>query len=389
MIDHVLFFTYLPLTKKMEEDFYMRELMAHGYKVTYVDLSIMYGRSTAAASQEYPAYVIRVASIAEFENIIRSVSQHTLVIPIVTFNYQVLRLFKIVTKYNIRLGYFGRGMIPTPALQKNLLQRIFSNIGSYMSVKRLVAFLQNQFAFYHKLLGKVKRYDVIFSAGRYGILGIGTGNKLDMKTAQIIPINYFDYDKYLSLEAMREPLVAEPYCVFIDQCLPYHPDIKLFGLKQIDPEKYFASLNNYFDELEKRFKLKVVIAAHPKADYSNNPYKGRQVFKYQTAELVKFSEFALTHNSTSISFGILYNKPLVVLYNKEVGELFNRKQMQFFNDFIDGHFADTDIPAEAQQLGELKINQEKYEHYKYNFLTSRESEQERTVNIFINSLSQL
>ncbi|HEY8896735.1 MAG TPA: hypothetical protein VIM79_18050 [Niastella sp.] len=389
MIDHILFFTYLPLTKKIEEDFYIRELIAHNYKVTYVDLSIVYGKSAAAASQEYPAYVTRIASVAEFENIIRSVSEHTLVIPIVTFNYQVLQLFKIVSKYNLRLGFFGRGMIPTPALQKSLLQRVFSNIGSYMSIKRLGAFLQNKVAFYHKLFGKVKRYDIVFSAGRYGVLTIGTGNELDIKTAKIIDINYFDYDKYLDLETMHAPLVAEPYCVFIDQYLPYHPDIKLFGLKNINPQKYFDSLNNYFDEIEKRFRLKVVIAAHPKADYSNNPYKGRQILTYQTAELVKFSEFALTHNSTSVSFCILYNKPIVILYNEEVGELFNRKQMQFLSNFIGGSFADTDLPAAAQQLNELQIDREKYEHYKYNFLTSGNSEREKTVNIFINSLSQL
>src|SRR5690606_16034895 len=96
--------------------------------------------------------------------------------------------------------------------------------------------------------------------------------------------------------------------VFLDIMLVDHPDSQRIGNNAVVPrELYFSQLNRFFDQVEKKTGLPVVIASHPKADYTTE-FEHRLCIKNKTAELSIGAELILTHGSLSISYALLAEK---------------------------------------------------------------------------------
>ena len=133
-------------------------------------------------------------------------------------------------------------------------------------------------------------------------------------------IHHIKYDSYLE-SIKNHSIVNYKYAVFVDSNLPFLSDIiDSRGEKSVEPNKYFNLLNNFFDYLEKKYNLKIIIAPHPKADYDNSIFKQREIIKYKTDNLIKNSEIVITHDSTSIINAVLSKKNLVFVYYNEMLE---------------------------------------------------------------------
>ena len=67
----------------------------------------------------------------------------------------------------------------------------------------------------------------------------------------------------------------------------------------------------FFDYIEHKFHVRIIIAAHPKSNYDakSDYYQGRTIIKGDTARLVKDSSFVIASQSTAINLAILFNKP--------------------------------------------------------------------------------
>lgn len=133
------------------------------------------------------------------------------------------------------------------------------------------------------------------------------------KHTQIVHIHSLDYEAYLKTLSNENHLVGGKYWVFIDEYLPYHPDLKEQTNIKVDPDLYYLELRRFFHHIEEKYKVKVVVASHPRGDYSKHPeaYKGFQVFRYVTNDLIKDSEVVLSHFSTCDSYVTLYHKPII------------------------------------------------------------------------------
>ena len=105
------------------------------------------------------------------------------------------------------------------------------------------------------------------------------------------------------------------YVVYIGQYFPFHSDTqRLEGEKVIQlAPSFYQSMNKFFERVENELKCEVIIAEHPSAKHSDNPYNGRQIIYYQTAELIRDSLAVCMHFSNSSSFVILYDKPVALL----------------------------------------------------------------------------
>ncbi len=140
-------------------------------------------------------------------------------------------------------------------------------------------------------------------------------------------INQPDYERYLQIEKMNEkPLTHDKYVVYLDQYFLYHPTVALVNPNVDIPslrEPFFCALNAYFDKVEKMLNCKVVIAAHPVANYKTNPFNGREIFYFKTAELIRDCEAVILHSSSSISFAVLYDKPVSIVSNEQIEKLPN------------------------------------------------------------------
>jgi len=231
-----------------------------------------------------------------------------------------------------------------------------------------------------KKMGLISPFNVVFKAGTA---------PSDVKSLREVPINFFDYDNYMNANKIKERIIKGPYCVFLDVNLPFHDDLKWVGLTYVDPKKYYLSLNKFFNLLEKKYKIEVVIAAHPTAKYDDKIFYGRKILKGVAPQLVKDSEFVISHHSTSISYAVLNKKPIVFIYSDDILRAYKETIVSFIKDFseyLGRGMWNIDEITSAEQVVIGPVSEQKYDMYKYSFLTSKEVENKRSEEIFLEGI---
>jgi hypothetical protein len=142
--------------------------------------------------------------------------------------------------------------------------------------------------------------------------------KLVSRKTDIIHSCSFDFNLYLdSIDSgkLDNGLNAdkEQFIVFLDEFLPFHPDYLSANVASpCAPELYYPALVSFFEAIESKLGCEVVVAAHPRSSYEHRPdyFGGRKIFFGKTHQLVKQSKGVITHGSTSVSFAVIYKKPI-------------------------------------------------------------------------------
>lgn len=199
-----------------------------------------------------------------------------------------------------------------------------------------------------------------------------------------IYINHPDYEKFIYDEEV--PAVQnQKYAVFIDTFYPLHPDLSFYfnaATHNIDVDEYRRLMCNFFDYLEIKYNLNIVIAAHPKSIYNGSEFGNRLIFKNRTANLIKYSNFVITHESNSISYIALSNKPFVMVYPKSY------KTIYFLYNYITalakvcGRQAYDIDSCNWNDIEITPLDIEIRNNYIYTYLTSQITDKRRNVDIF-------
>lgn len=379
----VIYISNLPLTKKLEEDFYLNELVSSNFKAEYWDIANLYFRDLKLPDTVDRNYVKRFNNFKIFQDAISAEDiQNTIFIPLITFGWPSIKLYSMLTKYKCRIySYCAVGPVNYSGVT---FERILSNfnLGFF---KKLFRYLLYKLSIFYLKLGIIKYPDTVFVMG-------SRSASLQERFSKVIYINSTDYDRYMQVRNKTEKLITYKYCVFLDDCLINHPDLKLLNIKSADPIEYYGRLNNFFDVIEKRFSVKVIIAAHPKSDYKDNPFGGRQIYRSKTNELVKDCEFAITTISTATNYPVLYNKPIILFFTDGLARKYSifschataismARELDCPVYNID-HVRDEDIVIDD-------VDVEKYDAWKYSYLTSKESENKSSNDIVIDYLKNL
>lgn len=401
MIKKVVFFRCLPLTRKIYSDFYIQEIQDAGFSVEYWYLPFVL--SVPQGIEYYETDCVKV--IESYNSLSKTLKsedrKNTLFVSIQTYNGDVLRLFWIMTKKRCKLAVFGRNMIPLPKGDTEKHETKASKAIRFMSkfkslsiakIKRLVV---NKLACYLKQWGIVKSYDVLFLSAETGIDAYGYKSNREIFSSKHVLVNGDDYDRALSMSNSKR-LIDENFIVFIDTCLPLHPDIQVCNLKSMDPATYYYDLNAFFDKIESDTGLKIVIAAHPKAlIYKNEDYfGGRTVIFGKTAELIRDSSLVLSHNSTSIGYAVFYEKPVILLVSNAMKEsqretydstLCFSKELNSTLICVD----DYSKMGQGLKLENVLIDKDAYSRYKYRYLTNPKTENTLSYKLVIEGLKHL
>lgn len=384
----VVFVRYLPLTKAIYTDLYFEVLLQNGIEVTYLDLTTLFFPDKITPDEFGFNGIIKINSYEQLEKYLNGQeNENVLYVSIMTFEARIFKLFRLFTRFNLKLGVFSRGVFPDSAETKNKIKltRIFKSL----YFQRVNVFIKNKITILAKKSGFIKPYDYVFKAGEYGYFGLGIGSEIDFGRAKIIDINTVDYDQFLLFKNLQSVCTGE-YIVFLDQYLPFHTDASFLNIKTVKPEPYFKEVNSFFDRIEVKTGLKVIIAAHPKAEcYKEiNPYNDRALFFNQSNNLVKNATLVLTHASTAICFPICYHKKLVLL----VSDYLNEVLPHFFEvaKSIREACGATIISIDKGDDIQIKedIDLEKYNDFRYKYLTSKKSENQLSQDIFINFLKK-
>lgn len=386
----LVFISYLHLTKKVYNDFYFDALQKSGYELEYWDLSNIYFNTFSITDSILSEIVLNFNSLNEVENKVQNENlDETLFFPQITFEWRVIGLFRIFSKYSCKTVFFARGALPGPGLK--VVSGYIKNNSIPELIKKVFNYLRAKVPLILKHIGYIKYHNYIFNSGFNGMQTIGVGYEIDKKYSSVIQVNSFDYDNYLNSVNEYENLVNEKYCVFLDEFLPFHPDWDILNYGKVDPEEYFKTMNRFFDFIENTYKLKVVIAAHPKSEYLKNPFNDRLIIKYKTNDLVKFSEFTMAHMSSSINFAVLYKRKILLLITDAYKLVYKNScylTSQYFGLYLDEPLINCNNKV-YNDFNILSINEEKYDKYKYDFLTSKQSESMNSQKILLNWLKDL
>lgn len=122
-----------------------------------------------------------------------------------------------------------------------------------------------------------------------------------------------DYDQALKIGITPDQITNS--AVFLDQYLPHHRDWQVLkSFPGFDADLYYRRVNRLFARIDKELGLKVIIAAHPRADYEKqNPFEGREIVFGRPAELVRACKLAITVSSLALNFAVIYDKPLMLI----------------------------------------------------------------------------
>ena len=165
-------------------------------------------------------------------------------------------------------------------------------------------------------------------------------------------------------------------------------------LRSIIDKNYGIDINPYALEFLKKFetdiKLKIIVAVHPKSKNTNlrNLLKGIEFSFENTAELVKNSSLTLLHDSTAISFAILFNKPTLFLTSNHLKKTSFGPRIDNIAKIVNSKIINMDNCLEkkidVQNL--FQIDHEKYQNFLDQYIKVPDSSNLPVWEIFIKQI---
>jgi hypothetical protein len=203
------------------------------------------------------------------------------------------KLLKIKNLFYIN---FSRGLIPEPK-NKNIVKILYYKLGYILA----------------KIFSKSFFYDYSFISG----------TKDNILSKNVINGYSANYDSFLKNKFKKKN--KQKFAVFLDEMMPDHPDYYKCKFKSpIKSRVYFNLMNNFFDWFEHEKKIKIKILLHPKNFAKKKLYNNRALIYGRTAAFVKNAQYVFLHCSTSVSYAILWKKPLIYLVDRSLTYMYPR-----------------------------------------------------------------
>lgn len=313
--------------------------------LSVLDLSALVpSRSDQGREFLHSPFIKKINSYAQFEDIVKAASLRGAIFidcinGLAGLRYKTRHIFRIFKKYNSNYYVVELGSLPLHGTnqQKKMVNKIkkitqFAKLFKYVRWRLGNSYIDFKTRYFasHQLPKKI-------FVGKTELLNKYL-KRYRLHDDIVTPIHSFDYDRYLDYQdRLQHPqheklLLPKRYAVFLDQALSNHSDFgKSISFKPVTAEKYAVSMKSAFDKIEALTGLEVVIAENPRAHYKDSePFYGdRLMIRDKTLELVANSELVLAHNSTSINFAVLFDKPVLLLKTAEMLNAFG------FNSLID------------------------------------------------------
>lgn len=364
---NVIILNHDPLISRIEDAFCIKYLISKGLNIKYLDLSNFYFPLLEAPYKLDRDYVIKIDSETELLEYLESLDlSNTIFISEAMPMWKSRHIYKFLSDNKAKVIKIQ--IYPNLNFEKkNILKKIRS-----LTIKDL--FKSLGFKLYKKFY-KIKIWDEVLTS-------------LDTKEKN--KINHPDYEEYVKSKSVTN--LSEKYITFLDECFPTHPEIKYWKGNNLQNlvQPYQESLKRLFDRLESEFHKEVVICAHPKSQYKGNEFGNRKIIKGKTAVLVRESAFVLMHSSTSSSFAILNNKPLILLTSDEykVTDKGTLLYQQNFAELLGLKIFD--INKWIPNQNDIKpLDDKKRENFIYSNLTSLKSKHLLNADIIYNYLKHI
>lgn len=319
-----------------------------GLCVRYIDTSYFTRPNSVQIMKyehfSYPNTEISICkSFRDFEqSLLPGYNKSYAILSLVSNGFTELKLKRLLRKSSIKFGIDKLGLkyydcdVINSAKRSNLNKFIDSLIknGPRKTVNAVLRSLYQKFIY-----KDVYDFVLTISQERLNLYEPGFIAK------DVIECHSWDYDSVIEHRVTDSDIPAHGYAVFLDQNIPFHPEIIDNKLYVTGVDKYFEGLNKLFDKIEKEFNVVVIIALHPTANKEMYKHllKGRKLTTDFIDARVKSAEFVISHHTAAINFAVIHKKSLLFITN----------------DSFEGNVIGQYIDECAISLGQSKINVDK------------------------------
>ena len=363
-ITKIIYFIESPFNKRDYKRFGVETFIQDGFEVYVWDftpfLHPQVDKSVIPPDHIEAKYLVRFGCNRDAIAAINRDRRNCFVISMVGYNSKSWGIFRTISKNKILYSVFISNAIPhsdSNKSRKNLFKKI-----KRLTPKKLINY------FFTRIPPALFEISASTFALAGGAKSISKMPLIGCNT-HTLWIHTLDYDIYLNDRKVDQK--ERNIAVFLDEYGPFHPDfIHQETSPPVTPDEYYPCLCNFFDYVEEKLGLKVVIAAHPRSHYEELPdfFQGRKLIRGKTVELVKDSRLVILHCSTSINFPVLYKKPIVFITTDEL-------EMSIYGNYISkfaSYFRKTPINISRNASIDLEkeffIYEEGYAKYKHDFI---------------------
>lgn len=376
MIKSIIFLTVSPFNQRDFKRFGIDIFLKNGFEVEVWELTnFLY---PDVSSKYIPADRITWPGHKTFENKksalakIQQLASDTFIICLINYNLKTFCVYKALSSSKAKYAVFTASVLPS--VKRKKISRFLLYYRKYLQIGRLKQVPEFLFSIIPFDWLRIKPARLILAGGRHSI---HSQYPMD-DSSEILWAHVLDYDLYL--EEKDKDISEKPIAVFLDEYLPFHPDLLYGSVKQdVFADKYYSLLNNFFNQVEKRLNIEVVIAAHPRSQYETKKdyFSGRRLLKGQTIQLIHESKLVLNHASAAVSMANLFLKPIIFLafleLDQSYGPIVKEMALGFGKKVIY-----LDATDNVDWDFELSVNKQKYSEYRQAFIKTDQSE-----NIFL------
>lgn len=374
----------MPLTDYVSRTWFIDYLIQKDVSVEYWDVTKMLRGELNEYGEKYASYVRTFESYKEIEIALANAdNRENVYISLISMGGNTLGLYRLLGKYGCKTVYVNWGGMPIKSISSMGLGRIVGKLLDPLKIINIAYYLVKKFIYIK--YGVIKKYRLSFVAGEQLL-------RTDNFAAKVIPINMSDYDTYRDKANQKIRISEGKYVVFLDINLPFQSDLALSGASALNAEEYYASLNRFFRLIERAYTTKVVIASHHKAYNTYQRYDGRECHHGKTAELVRDADFVISHHSTSIGYAVLNRKPIVFIYTNEMQKIYSTCRIKWIQDlaqYFELPAHNVDQITDGKQINIQSPRRERYDAYKYSYMTSQESENSSSTEIFLREINAI
>ena len=261
------------------------------------------GKEAKIKTEAHLKEEIAVNSFQDIESLLNKLYSHDLVIIGMPIDDYVLKVLYLIELKSVHYAY----LMDTHNIPNHLTSPFINTLK--LHVKKIVNYLS-----------KSKKYNkypipdyVLFASAKHGLdIHKQYLEYLRVLNSKIYILHSYDFNQMKYISGVRA--ISYPYFVFIDQYMPFHPDNRKYE-NSFEPAQYYNSIAIQLERLCELTKTQCIILLHPKSKGEELQYiKEKMTCVHgDTAGYIKNSDFIVGQFSTALSYGVIFNKPIIFI----------------------------------------------------------------------------
>lgn len=314
-------------------------------------------------------------------------------ISLIIFDLKSYKIFKILSDKKVIYGGAGLGTINiAPEFNYSLINTnsFFKKLFN-LTIRRLLSFFKKQLSLLLIKFYKINFYKVFFLSG--GVKA-EADNILVSKKTKKIRLHSNNFDIHLRKSKKFNKIFDYEYDVYLDQNVTNSSDSILRKNKlNIPSNKYYKELNVFLKKLEMVTKRKIIVAAHPKTNIKElKSYMSNYEITTQSdsSNLIFYSTNVIVSYSMAMSFGIMYDKDLILITNDCINN-YKKPILNAISNYLNINYIN--ISKKYNLKIDLNFNKSKYSNYVNDYITCDRNDKIffsiKMFNFFKNSTNQI